>query len=112
VAGDDTNVIDFDAARSALEDTPIRSVQSSWCSHTNVTIDSNKRTLTCRKCKADVDPFAYLVGLSRDWDRYAFPLERVKKELHATHDKLADTKRQERNARARLKRLEKRLQED
>jgi hypothetical protein len=102
-------VIDLDEARVKLADTPLRSKPSDYCGHKFADIDRNKRTLTCRKCGAYLDPFNFLNGLAHEYDLYAVPLARVQKQLDETSAKLEETKRQERNARARLKRLQAKL---
>lgn len=37
------------------------------CQHRAVKIDTDDRVLQCRDCGADVDPFAYILFLSRHW---------------------------------------------
>jgi hypothetical protein len=101
-------ILSLDKARSML---PFKPVHSGHCRHRPATIDVDKRILSCDKCGANLDPFDFLAGLSHDFDLYTVPLERLKRELDATAAKLEETKRQERNAKARLKRLKAKLAE-
>ncbi len=99
-------VISLDEARNGLLFKP---VHTGHCRHRPATIDVEKRRLTCDKCGASLDPFDFLAGLSHDFDLYTVPLARLKRELEQTAAKLEETKRKERNARARLKRLQGKL---
>jgi hypothetical protein len=102
-------VIDLEEARVKLAGAPLRKVRSGHCGHYRSNIDTDKRTLTCRKCKAPLDPFDFLAGLANDHERYSISLQAVKDDLKRATAKLAETKRLERNARGRLKRLQAKL---
>ena len=65
-------------------------------------IDSNGRTLRCGECDAELDPYDYISHLAQDGDH----LMAARKKVRAANERLKELLRQERNAKARLKRLE------
>jgi hypothetical protein len=68
-------------------------------------IDTNGRTLRCGECDAELDPYDYIGFLARDGDHLVAARS---KKVRAASERLKELLRQERNAKARIKRLEKR----
>ena len=80
---------------------------SGYCRHRETIVDPDKRLVTCKQCGTVMDPFDVLLRLSRmerEWTRNA---KRLKGEAAKAAVKLKELRRQERNVRARLKRLKK-----
>lgn len=88
------------------DDTPVQADRKSHCVHRKVRLDQDAHRVFCRECDAEVDPFAFLLRLAGDGDRYT----RHRKEAHrravAAQTRLEEVLRLERNARSRLKRLD------
>lgn len=79
-----------------------------YCPHRAVAIDEGDRVLTCQTCKADVDPFAYIAWLARNWDAATMAIEaqktmtaKVRAETEALKAELASLKGKVRRARAK-----------
>ena len=103
-------VIDLEQARLALKDGDVFQVKrSGHCGHYQKTVDRDKRAVTCRKCDAVLDPIAVLLDLAHGWERYAFAFDAAKQKTQQAHDRLDEVLRQERNAKARLRRLKGKL---
>lgn len=80
------------------------------CRHKHSVVDMRARTVECDDCGADLDPVQVLWNLSTDYSSFVAELSNAKRSLADARERLEETLRQERNARARLKRLEKKLQ--
>lgn len=103
MADDVDNVIQLDTTRvPAFECKP----RKRGCYHQYFILDNEKREVTCRKCGVVVDAFDALVTVSLDWTQYVSNQKMCREESDKAAARLEELKRQERNARARLKRLE------
>jgi len=108
--GDGGEVINLEKARVQLEEgAPIRRKFGRPCAHKHTMVNADQRIVTCEKCGAELDPIAVLDDLAREFWRYQGPLQIVESKLRKAQQKLDDTTREERNARARLKRLQRKL---
>jgi hypothetical protein len=63
-------------------------------------VDASAKTLRCGGCGAPMDPYDYLAYLARDGDA----LVQARKMVRELSDKVGELQKQERNARARVKR--------
>jgi hypothetical protein len=89
------------------EQAPLRSKERErYCPHDHVTVDSEAHRLTCRACDREVDSIAFLERLAGDWERYRQARDAAAGQARTARQRLEETQRLERNARARLKRLE------
>lgn len=69
------NLVVFDATKPRR---PIDPSVKDYCRHLTVTIDEDAATVTCKTCGKEIDPFRYLVTLSREWNQRAYRDERAK----------------------------------
>lgn len=97
---DDKNIIVLATHRVTLK-------RSGWCRHKPCTIDSDRRKITCNACEAQLDPFDVLLAVARDLDQYKASRAMYEKDAKRAFNRLEELKRQERNAKARLRRLSK-----
>lgn len=104
-----SDIIDFETARLGLnaDQPPFKVKRSGHCSHPTKVVDSDRRTVTCDQCKAQLDPLDALARLAREWSNYAYRLAELKKDANKAAVELDDIKRKIRNAKARLRRAEK-----
>jgi hypothetical protein len=79
------------------------------CWHLSIVVDGNARTVECAKCGALLDPLEALLKFAREEINLGYRLQQLRDDCNKVAAKLDDTKRQERNARARLKRLQEKL---
>ena len=100
-------VTDLTRRRKAREDgAPItrRRDYSKTCRHLQAVVDDVARTVTCDDCGAELDPIAVLESLAQNHDRYAAARDRAKQEAKQAEERLAELRRQEKNAKARARR--------
>lgn len=105
---DDWNVIDLDSRRID-SDVPMLKVKrnkNGFCHH-QFTIHIETRTVTCKKCGSLIDSFDAIVHISSRWEVYANDLKHRREEAIKLHDELKDLKRQKRNLKASIRRLQK-----
>ena len=85
---------------------PIRRVRSrNACYHKKVIMDADARTLACKDCGSMVDWVDWLDTLVREWERYVYHWRDTRRKIREADARLAELLRLERNARARLGRL-------
>lgn len=72
------------------------------CPHRRSLVDREDRRVTCRDCGVDLDPIEVISQIARVGDQY----ERAIKAVAESHARLAELERRERNAKARVRRLE------
>lgn len=84
------------------------SVRRSYtCLHDGVReIDEQGRKIVCLKCKAELDPYKCLQDIGIEWENRNLIWKRLCDDITAAQARLESLKRQEANARARLRRLE------
>lgn len=85
-------------------DMPLHLVFDGWCAHRRATINEGMRRLTCKDCAADLDPFTYLLHLTRDTTRWVTARREAKHRADQALIRLTELLRQERNAKARARR--------
>lgn len=90
------------------EDAPVASAPRApgYCSHKHIALDEELHRVICRDCDREVDPFKYLMRLARDWEGYARFRKEAIRRAHEARERLEEILRLERNARARLKRID------
>lgn len=88
------------------DDAPVQAADQSPCAHRKVKLDQDAHRVICRECDQEVDPFAFLLRLASDWERYARHRREAERRANAAHARLDEILRLERNARSRLKRID------
>jgi hypothetical protein len=86
------------------DDSPMRREPRSGCQHKNVTLVEDSHKLICRDCDAEVDPFAFLIRLTADWERWVGIRKEAERRARLAVARLEETLRLEQNARARVRR--------
>jgi len=98
----ESKVIPFDPARIPAE--PRRN--NTPCRHTHVLVDEKTRMLECDACKQVIDPFDYMWEWANRDRNLAWTREALKRHIERLSQEVAALKKDERNTRARLKRLQ------
>ena len=80
------------------------------CEHTSlgrrgVIVDEELRRVTCKACGELLDPVQVLLDMAKHWRIYSGNLQQLRSELDRRTEHLEQLKREEANARARVKRL-------
>ena len=89
------------------DDAPVhRGDRPPFCMHRKVRLDEQARRLYCRECDQEVPAFDFVKTLASDWDRYVRHRKEAQRRAEAAHIRLDEILRLERNARARLKRID------
>lgn len=96
--------------KAADTDAPLLWEYGGYCGHGKASINEHLRKLTCRECSAQLDPFDFLLRLSRDTSRWITARKSAEVRAREASARLSELLRQERNVRARLARLTKREQ--
>lgn len=118
VDDDPDNLIPFPAsasfdenAREAEKDAiPVREGYGrGHCLHDRTTVYENARELVCRDCGAVLDPVDFLVRLARVRAHEVSRVQRLRAEERRLLERVDDLKREERNAKGRLRTAERRL---
>jgi len=88
---------------------PLKPVRSKYtgCKHTHITVVEDKRHLVCQGCNRVLDPFDYLMDAANNQQRIIWNIEHGKHELEQLQNELDDLKRQKRNLKASIRRLNK-----
>lgn len=88
------------------EEAPFRVEHRGRCQHRLIRLDRDAHRAFCRDCNLEVDPFAFLLRLCGEWQRWAAFRVEAERRAKAAHARLEETLRLERNARSRVKRLD------
>lgn len=80
-----------------------------FCQHARVELDTDVRRVYCRDCGDEVPAFDHLLWLARHFERYVSRVKEAKREAEMRERSLEEVKREERNAKARLRRVRSRL---
>lgn len=86
-------------------------IRQNYCSHKQTYVDEYQRIVTCQKCDAKLDPFEVLLSLAHEYTRYHETIEKYEKIIKELEEKYKELLRQERNAKARIRRLNKKNSE-
>lgn len=109
LAGIDAGDLDEQLDRIATEheeDVPLQSVRGGvTCNHRMALLHPGLRRVTCRECGCDLDAYDFLLRLSADADRHRTATTRAEHKATQAKERLDSLLREERNAKARLKRL-------
>jgi hypothetical protein len=81
------------------------------CRHLRVLVSEDEHLVECRDCKAKLDPHRVLLGFAKEERHFYWSTNKARRELAKLHEALEDLRRLERNAKARLRRLRKKLGE-
>lgn len=79
--------------------------ERSYCRHDRAQLDEEARRVHCRDCGCELEAFAVLLQLARASERYIRQRDHAAREARQVQQRVQDLKRQERNAKARLRRL-------
>lgn len=90
------------------EDAPVTRVATTgrYCPHLHVRLDTTAHKVYCNGCDLEVDPFAFLLKLAGDWQRWSVYQKECQRRGKEARERLDEVLRLERNARARLKRVD------
>lgn len=73
------------------------------CPHRYSTVDDAARTLKCRKCGVDLDPFTVLAQLASEGERLVQAAQRWRREADELVERVADLRREEANCKSRIR---------
>lgn len=76
------------------------------CLHDHVSLDPEARTVTCGDCGGLVDPFTLILKWAKGWERLTRWQKEAERRRKLAQDRLAETLRLEKNAKARLRRVD------
>ena len=81
------------------------------CSHWHSTfvVDPDARSVRCRQCDREVDPYFAMSEINRAWTRCVENLKHLKNQEQEATRRVIDLLRKERNAKQRLRSLGRRL---
>jgi len=80
-----------------------------YCHHSHITVVAEMRLLLCNDCQLWIEPFDYLLGWAqKDWAAEQIAKQH-RKEVEQRYKEKIKLKREERNIKARLKRLKSKL---
>ena len=80
--------------------------QAGHCWHRTFSLDMEARRVYCRKCGREVPAIEALDTFAKEYTRHIDHRDRAKREANTEREKLEDLKRQVRNEKAKLRRLE------
>lgn len=76
-----------------------------YCRHANVFVVEKTRMLECQQCGQIIDPFDFMWQWANRDRNLQWTRDKLKKDIDELGERLSDMKKEEKNARARLKRL-------
>lgn len=82
------------------------------CFHKQVTVDEQARKVHCARCGDEMDPFRALLDFAQRMQLEGGWLKRLRTEKRSVATRVEELKREERNAKARLKRAHAKLRVD
>lgn len=95
-------------------DRQFKLIEKTWdqkyCKHLLVLIDEHEKTIQCRKCKAPVDPFEWILNAAITERRIYQEASRVDSETKDRRKAIEELKRIERNLKSRIRNASKRLE--
>lgn len=91
------------------DDAPVRRrrpvVRKRYCRHLRTELEETSRRVYCADCEEELDAFDVLVTLAHEFERYESARDEAKRLAKQARKGLDELLRQERNAKARLRRL-------
>lgn len=81
------------------------------CRHKQVELDVVGRVIRCKECEQVIDPIDWIETLSREWERYVYRWRSARAKCEGIEKAVEELERVEKNARARLRRLNGKLAE-
>lgn len=84
------------------------------CTHafSSFTVDAKERTLRCKRCGGEVDPYLAIEQIAHGWERWEATRKHCQERAKAAEQRLIDLERDERNCRARLADVRKKVMAD
>lgn len=86
-----------------------RAFTAGFCAHPRAAIDEGNRSLSCRQCGAPLDPFDFLLRLATSTERWISARKDIERRTHKAEATLQRLLADERNTRARLRTLNRKL---
>ncbi|MBK5072552.1 hypothetical protein I2492_05955 [Budviciaceae bacterium CWB-B4] len=74
-----------------------------YCHHELIEINEHQRSVTCRRCKAVVDPFDWINSVAKKEANIAWELTSLRREIKSHREGLEKLKREETNCKARIR---------
>lgn len=112
MSDDESNIVKVDF--SAEREPRAALIRKGWgpkghrgCLHSQSVVVGSERRVYCRDCDVELDPIAVLMRLAHDGNRW----ERMHEDMAHLRKSLVDLGRREKNAKARVRKWEKRAQE-
>lgn len=104
-------VVDIGDARAKFKglDPYIRKRSGKYCRHMSIEVDGDQRKVFCVACEAELDPIQALLTFAHEWTKYDAALHVHKGEAERRFESLEEVKRQETNAKSRLRGLRKKI---
>lgn len=81
----------------------------SYCLHRHVRLHHESRRVYCDDCDREVPAFDQLTAFVAEWERYAQHRDRARTDAKRAQERLDDLKRQEGNAKSRLRTVRRKL---
>jgi hypothetical protein len=106
VADDRNLVVLYPEADEHDDETPATSDPKEHCLHRRVRLDTEARRVFCRECEREVDPFTVIHAWAQDWTRIQSWRKEAERRRTRARERLDEILRLERNARARLRKLD------
>lgn len=78
-----------------------------YCSHKFIVVRARSRTVWCRMCKQEIDPFDVVMDMASDWDRATWR----EREMRELSDKVEQLKTEEANTKARIRNARKQAEQ-
>lgn len=98
------------------EEAPVRTrdrdPDERFCRHHRVELHQEARRVYCVDCKRETPAFDQLVKLAGEWESYKHHRDHARTDAKRAQERLDDIKRQEANAKSRLRSARKRLTKD
>ncbi|HIE8826753.1 TPA: hypothetical protein ACXP2W_003852 [Klebsiella variicola subsp. variicola] len=102
-----SNVVAFPERREDLRDELAMRREDGgkiYCHHESVWVDEKERTLRCRRCDAQVEPFNYILHLCETENRYVENVKYLRREEKQRRQNIEKLIQIEKNAKSRIRR--------
>lgn len=88
------------------DESPAEKEERKHCLHRKVKLDTEARRVFCRECDREVDAFTVILAWANDWTRITYWRKEAERRRARAGDRLEEILRVEKNARARVKKLD------